>query len=58
MRPVLRGRLHCGGISFFRFVHNGVQQFAGADAERIYVLMAIVSVFAVAPVLFGRPMRA
>ena len=34
MRPVLRGRLHCGGISFFRFVHNGVQQFAGADAER------------------------
>lgn len=24
----------------------------------IYVLMAIVSVFAVAPVLFGRPMRA
>ena len=28
------------------------------SAEYIYVLMAIVSVFAVAPVLFGRPMRA
>ena len=28
------------------------------SAEYIYVLMAIGSVFAVAPVLFGRPMRA
>lgn len=28
------------------------------SAEYIYVLMAIVSVFAVAPVLFGRPMHA